>query len=141
MLFYIFRKNIIHNGWLALCSFIVLALTIKTPYFSYCLATFGSYVIFYLAFQKKLRFNNFGKHGDFSYGMYIYAFLVQQMVAYTSNNHLSTLENFLVAFAITLMFAIVSWHLVEKNALKLKKVSIINRKKSSNNIKDRNVSS
>jgi peptidoglycan/LPS O-acetylase OafA/YrhL len=50
------------------------------------------------------------------------------MVVYTTNNQLSVLENFLVSFPITLMFAILSWNLVEKNALKLKRVSIITEK-------------
>jgi peptidoglycan/LPS O-acetylase OafA/YrhL len=130
MLFYLLRKNIIHNGWIALVSVIVLALTIKTSYFNYTLTIFGSYIIFYLSFHKKLKFYNFGKYGDFSYGLYIYAFPVQEMIVYLSHNHLSPLENFLLAFPITLVFAVLSWRLVERNALKLKKVSIMTKKNS-----------
>lgn len=145
MLFYLFRKNIIQNGWIALLSFMVIAFTIKTTYFNYTLPVFGSYIIFYLSFHEKVRLYHFGKHGDFSYGLYIYAFPIQQMLVYISNNKLSALENFLAAFPITLVFAFASWHLIEKNALKLKKVSIISGKKSlvkqqnhSNNIKSEN---
>lgn len=130
MFFYLFRKNIVHNGWMAFISFIVLALTIKTSYFNYSLPIFGSYIIFYLSFSKKLKFHHFGKYGDWSYGLYIYSFPVQQIVVHVSNNQLSALENFLVSFPITLLFAFLSWHLVEKNALKLKKGFSMNRKKS-----------
>jgi peptidoglycan/LPS O-acetylase OafA/YrhL len=145
MLIYLFRKNIIHNGWFALISFVVVALTIKTHYFTYFLSIFGSYLIFYLAFNNKLKFYNFGKYGDFSYGLYIYGFPVQQMVVHLSHNQLSILESFLISFPITLVFAFLSWRIVEKNALKLKKVSIITNTKSliknwnhSNNIKNNN---
>lgn len=130
MLVYLFRKNIIHNGWIALLSFIIIALTIKTNYFNYTLPVFGTYIIFYLAFHEKLKFYNFGKHGDFSYGIYIYAFPVQQMVVYLSHNHVTSFVDFLIAFPITLLFAVASWHLIEKNALKLKKVSLFSTKNS-----------
>lgn len=127
MLFYLFRKNIIHNGWLALLSFIVLALTIKTHYFNYTLTIFGTYIIFYLSFHRNLKFYGFGKYGDFSYGIYIYAFPIQEMIVYLCHNRFSPLENFLIAFPITLVFAIASWHIIEKNALKLKKKRVIVR--------------
>lgn len=130
MFFYLFRKNIVHNSWIALVSFVVLALTIKTSYFNYSLPIFGSYIIFYLSFHQKLKFHHFGKYGDWSYGLYIYAFPVQQIVVHASNNQLSALENFLVSFPITLLFAFLSWHLVEKNALKLKKGFSMKRKKA-----------
>lgn len=130
MLFYLFRKSFIHNGWIAIFSFVILVLTIKTSYFSYFFTIFGSYIIFYLAFQKKLNFSNFGKHGDFSYGLYIYAFPIQQMIEHISKNQLSHFENFLLSFPFTLLFAIISWHLVEKNALKLKKSSIKSNRKA-----------
>jgi peptidoglycan/LPS O-acetylase OafA/YrhL len=131
MLVYLFRKQIVHNGWIAFISFMAIALTIRSGHhFSYFFTIFGSYLIFYLSYSQKVKLHHFGKYGDFSYGLYIYAFAVQQTLMALFHNHMSHLENFLLAFPISLMFAFLSWHIVEKNALKLKRVSMINRKES-----------
>jgi peptidoglycan/LPS O-acetylase OafA/YrhL len=59
------------------------------------------------------------RFGDFSYGLYLYAFPVQQLVIDVWGVH-GTAANFLVVLAITLLLAVLSWHLVERPALALK---------------------
>jgi peptidoglycan/LPS O-acetylase OafA/YrhL len=67
-----------------------------------------------------LRIRAFTRLGDYSYGLYIYAFpLQQQMVFYHPG--LKYLEGFAVVYPIILGVAILSWHLIEKPALGLKK--------------------
>ncbi|WP_180953754.1 acyltransferase family protein [Bacillus sp. T33-2] len=127
MVFYLFRKQIRLNGWVAFLSFVFLLSTIRTGYFSYSLSIFGTYLIFYLAFDTRIKMHNFGKYGDFSYGIYIYAFPVQQIMTFISGNKLTPLENTLLSFPVTLLLAIVSWNLVEKQALKYKKYPYIKR--------------
>lgn len=61
--------------------------------------------------------------GDYSYGLYLYAFPVQQgIIALFGATFLR--ENFLLFVFMSLiptsLFAIISWHLVEKSALQLK---------------------
>lgn len=79
------------------------------------------YVILYLAYVPTGFIRNFNKLGDYSYGVYIYAFPIQQSVAALIPN-VSMATMFIYSFAITLMFAIASWHFVEKPALKLKPI-------------------
>lgn len=65
----------------------------------------------------------------YSYGMYIYAFPVQQAVMnlYPST---STIMLMLTAFILTLLLSILSWRIVEKPALKWKNKPIFfNRSK------------
>jgi peptidoglycan/LPS O-acetylase OafA/YrhL len=77
------------------------------------------YVVFYLAFHN-IRLNNFGKHGDFSYGIYIYGFPVQQMIASSLGISTPITIQILLSFAILLPLSYVSWHFIEKKALKFK---------------------
>ena len=61
-----------------------------------------------------------GRFGDFSYGLYLYGFVVQQSLLglYPGMN---ALQNAAVSLVIAFVFAFVSWHLVESPALRLKK--------------------
>lgn len=64
--------------------------------------------------------SSFGKYGDPSYGIYLYAFPIQQ---YFIMNMLPEADFYLSMFyacVVTLIVAYVSWHVIEKNALKLK---------------------
>lgn len=75
------------------------------------------YSVFYLAYVPKgilLKYNDFG---DYSYGMYIFAFPIQQTLVHLFPEQ-AIWENILYAFAVTLFMAILSWHFVEQNALK-----------------------
>lgn len=69
----------------------------------------------------KVRFSKFKKSGDFSYGMYIYAFPVQQTLICFIGDKLNIFSLFALTFCITLFISILSWKYVEKPALKLKR--------------------
>lgn len=75
-------------------------------------------IIFFSFLPSKV--SNLGKFGDFSYGFYIYAFPVQQTLIYVFDNRISVLSLILMSVLITLPLAILSWYLIEKQALKLK---------------------
>ncbi|MDY7000918.1 MAG: acyltransferase [Thermodesulfobacteriota bacterium] len=78
-----------------------------------------SYVIFWIAYVPKgmiLRYNNIG---DFSYGVYIYAFPVQQFLIYKFAG-LSVSWLIFGASLIVLPLAMTSWYFVEKRALGMK---------------------
>lgn len=77
------------------------------------------YVVFYLSFLPG-TLNRWGKYGDFSYGIYIYAYPVQQTLIYLFGLSLGLPLMTLLAFVITLPLAVLSWHLVEKRALTYK---------------------
>jgi len=62
----------------------------------------------------KLSVNN-----DYSYGLYIFGWPVQQ-VAIASYPQISPLALFLVSLSVTHAIAMLSWHLIEKRALRLK---------------------
>jgi peptidoglycan/LPS O-acetylase OafA/YrhL len=77
------------------------------------------YIVLYLAYVPNGFIRNFNKLGDYSYGVYIYAFPIQQSIIALIPN-ISVMTFFVYSFSITLIFAIFSWHFIEKPALKLK---------------------
>lgn len=65
-------------------------------------------------------FNRFGRFGDLSYGVYIYAFPVQQLIIWMNQGKLSLLVCLIFTIVCTLTLAFISWHCIEKPALKFK---------------------
>ena len=78
------------------------------------------YVIITIGESKFFKLPNAAHWGDFSYGLYLYSFPIQQLLI--KNNHAEFSKETLILFAffISMPCAILSWHLVEKYALKLK---------------------
>jgi peptidoglycan/LPS O-acetylase OafA/YrhL len=68
-----------------------------------------------------LPFHKVGRLNDFSYGVYIYAFPVQQMIMVVLGRHrLPVGVTVILSVVFTLPFAVASWFVVEKKALALK---------------------
>lgn len=59
--------------------------------------------------------------GDYSYGIYLYAGPIQQSVVWALGPANSFLANAALSIPITAAFAMLSWHLVEKPFLKVKR--------------------
>ncbi|MGT2471970.1 hypothetical protein [Paraburkholderia terrae] len=74
------------------------------------------YVLLLLAVSPSLRRLN--PAHDYSYGVYLWAFPMQQIVA----AHFPTMDNLLglgISVPMTIVAAMISWHLVEKPAIAL----------------------
>jgi peptidoglycan/LPS O-acetylase OafA/YrhL len=56
---------------------------------------------------------------DYSYGLYLYGFVVQQSVIFVAGP-LTPVLNALISFPCALLFAVGSWHMVEKRAMSIK---------------------
>jgi peptidoglycan/LPS O-acetylase OafA/YrhL len=67
---------------------------------------------------KKLHW--VGRKNDYSYGLYIYGFVVEQTLALLGYARWGRIEYTLASIAITWVLAFLSWHLVEKQAMRLK---------------------
>lgn len=65
--------------------------------------------------------NQATRSGDYSYGLYIYAFPVQQTVAHYLPD-IGIVAYIIVCSLVTMALAVVSWHWIERPALKLKPV-------------------
>ena len=80
-----------------------------------------AYCVFAAAYLPKGKLLNYNQLGDYSYGLYIYAFPVQQLIA-LSIESISIIEMIIFSTITTIPLAIASWHLIEKPSLKLKRL-------------------
>ena len=78
-----------------------------------------TYLLLFLALRPIPGLVGWAKRGDFSYGLYLYAFPVQQLLVMW-RPAMQPLELFSLALPLTLLCAFVSWHLIEKPFLELK---------------------
>ncbi len=69
--------------------------------------------------QVKGIVNKAGKYGDFTYGIYVFAFPIQQMLI-SSKIATKPYQLFLYSIILVVPLAVLSWHLIEKKFLKLK---------------------
>lgn len=119
MTFFFFRDRILHSPVLLVVSVLAIVISIKKG-LGITFPIFGTYLLFYFAFHPSIRLHGFGRHGDFSYGIYLYAFPIQQLVIYYSHQSITPMVVFLIALPITLVVAVASWFGVEKPFLRLK---------------------
>ncbi len=80
----------------------------------YTLPALGGYALFYAAFRPAFGLQRFAKHGDFSYGLYLYAFPIQQILVTYFRHDLNAGTLTLAAFLLALTCAVLSWHLRRK---------------------------
>ncbi len=120
-LFYINADRVTYH-WLGVLLTASLAwVSWRTPYYNAAFSVALSYLVLFISFHPRLRLPDLAKHGDFSYGMYLYAFPLTQLVVLA----IGPGNPWLVVAAVlplTVLFAVGSWWLVEKPSLRLKGV-------------------
>jgi len=119
-LFYLCRDKIILNYKIAVVLILTCFCLTNPHLFKLMFYVTFAYCIFLFSYRAPLKGYQLTKHGDISYGIYIYAFCIQQ-----------TLEHFFhftspwalcfSALPITVVLALFSWFIIEKPALRLKK--------------------
>jgi peptidoglycan/LPS O-acetylase OafA/YrhL len=118
---YLFDRIVPWRAWIAALLLIAWIATFKTPAGIYCMFVAVPYCTLYIARANVQPLANFGRYGDFSYGLYIYAFPIQQTLVYLlGKQNISPVQLFFAAQVLALGCAFLSWHFVEKPALQLK---------------------
>lgn len=74
-------------------------------------------ILFPFAFPKDPILKDVFSREDFSYGIYIYAFPVQQTIVHFAQGEISPVALFIIAELVTLLLAFASWYLIEKRML------------------------
>jgi peptidoglycan/LPS O-acetylase OafA/YrhL len=116
--FYLWREQIPLKSVLAWLALGMVVLGVITGLTRFIFPIAGTYLVLYLALGN--RYANFATWGDFSYGIYLWGFPVQQLIVMQLPSS-SWFINFLLALPIATFLAFFSWHLIEKRALSYKK--------------------
>lgn len=119
--FYVLKERITLSRslfWLFLITLLLSAIANKHAFFFVYTFTIA-YVVFYMAYIPSGRIRKYNLVGDYSYGVYIYAFPIQQTVAALVPG-VSVFSMLLISASATLFLSALSWHLLERHALGLK---------------------
>lgn len=121
MLLYLNRDRIVLSSLWGTAAALAVGTGLFTPFFDELLATCGAYAVMVLAFRAAPWFKRLTEKGDISYGVYIYAFPMQQLFApYATQFPVPWIANVAMAIPPTFALALLSWLWVEKPAMALK---------------------
>ncbi len=108
------------DGRVAIVAVIGLIASIPLQQFILLFAPFGCYLAIYIARHPRIPFIPAAKFGDLSYGLYIFGWPSEQLVIWLMGGHAAWWQVFIDATLVASVLAFLSWHLVEKRALRLK---------------------
>jgi peptidoglycan/LPS O-acetylase OafA/YrhL len=120
-LFYALRARL-RLSWPALAGLALLwLLTWQSRWTGITTVLLFSYGTLVLAFRTPAGLRRVTAPGDVSYGVYVYAFPVQQSVWAVWHPGLSPAAMFAIAAPVTYLLALLSWRTIERPALRLKR--------------------
>lgn len=115
---YMWRDRILLSPLIAIALIVLTVFTRGTPLHEPVTVTALGYGLFWLAYVPGGLIRRYNRLGDYSYGIYIYAFPIQGLVIWLLGP-MSPAENILWSLPPTIAISILSWHIVEKPALDL----------------------
>jgi peptidoglycan/LPS O-acetylase OafA/YrhL len=130
MLFHLFGGQKLLRARAAILVLLILIASYFIPHAHVItMPTCGAYVLMQLAYLPALNPLNLGRYGDFSYGVYLYAFPVQQLLVMSAGGRMSPYALFALAAPISLILGTLSWFLIERHFV-LKRGQVKNREDS-----------
>lgn len=116
---YLYRDKIKMSFPYFILAVIILLVGVSLNATKYVLIMTMPYIIMYLG-TFKIKKDILKKVGDFSYGMYIYAFPIQQLLVFFFKDNLTIWTYMLSAIVVTSVLAIISTVLIDNNTKKIK---------------------
>lgn len=113
----LYRDRIPRNAGLALLALALALVLLRAPGLAYFAPLPVSYLTVYLGLANPGKWALL-RGGDYSYGMYLYGFTLQQVLVASLPLGRLWWGNFLLAVPMSLLFAMLSWHGIEKRVLR-----------------------
>lgn len=93
------------------------AMTHGTSWFLECFMVAWSMLVFYVGGYRNRLLLQYNRLGDYSYGFYIYAFLIQEIIAHCWIGS-RPWQSILAATPLAFLMGVLSWYFVEKPAMR-----------------------
>jgi len=117
---YLYRDNLPWNKyWAAAALLVSLLMTAFMPMSAYIAPIPIAYLTVYLGLCDPPR-NIIVRNADFSYGVYLYGYVIQQSLAALGSWSHQWYINFGVSWVLAAVFATLSWNFIEKPAMRLR---------------------
>ncbi len=116
VLIFVWQDRIPLSIWIALALTAVTWALRDSILYDLCLLSTMAYWLFWLAYVPKGWIRRYNQLGDYSYGIYIYAFPMQGFAIWLFGPQ-SPLENMIYALPLTILPSVLSWHYIEKPCL------------------------
>lgn len=116
---YLYKDRLIYSTKYILLGVFVLLVSLKSGHFNDLALIFLPYIVIGISIRSKIKL--FTKYGDFSYGIYVYAYPIEQLMVKYYRNDLNAIRLTIYSFLLTLIISVLSWNIIEKPALLLKK--------------------
>jgi peptidoglycan/LPS O-acetylase OafA/YrhL len=114
-LLYLYRERVRLDWRWAIVALIGFLIAARVPHgLVFAIPTFAAYLLIYLAFTTVITWHRASAWGDFSYGVYLYAFPIQQLLMFTIGKPIAPVKLFLLSLTPTVLAGAASWHLIER---------------------------
>jgi peptidoglycan/LPS O-acetylase OafA/YrhL len=117
---YLHRERMPIDGRIALSLFaavVVAAAALRPELREPVIALATPYLVLWAALALPRALLAYNRVGDYSYGLYIYGFPVQQAIVACGRGRATTADDLWYSLPVALLLAMLSWHLVEARAL------------------------
>ena len=121
MTLYLFREKVLWHPVLALACLVLATILFYIPVGGYFISLPAAYLTIYLGLLNPRKIGLLNT-GDYSYGIYLYGFAIQQAVAAFMPRAHNGAVSLLVAGPLIAGVAFLSWHGVEKHALRARRL-------------------
>ncbi|MFC8224345.1 acyltransferase family protein [Streptomyces sp. NPDC057287] len=116
----LYRERVPVSDVLGVASGLVLLGSLRFGYFFVAGLPAFAYLLLWLAIRLPAPFRRIGARHDYSYGMYIYGFVVQQSLVAVGFARWGFWPYLAMSLVGALTVAVLSWHLVERPSMRLK---------------------
>lgn len=119
VLIYLFKDVIYSNRFLLKYLFFSIIIICFFRFSNFSINIILPPILIYFAIYNN-RFSFVEKFGDLSYGLYLYGYIVQQIIVSFKIDFMNEYLLFIFSLIISLIIAYCSWHYIEKPMLRLK---------------------